>query len=126
MCELRFIAPAERPGVDPCRIEELFFEFGSAKAEELVYRVIEDLSQSLCQVHDAAFDGRAEDMHKALGRVADRSDYIGLCSLARVAQDVRNCIEDADHVAEAATLARLARCGERSLALLWDLQDVSS
>jgi hypothetical protein len=35
------------------------------------------------------------------------------------------CVEYDDRVAEAATLARLARMGEGSLAMLWDYQEFS-
>ena len=111
--------------MDPCRIEALVSEFGTAKAEDIVFRVMEDLAKDLCQVQMTALSGARVDLHQSLGCLAENADFVGLRGLARVAQDVQCCVEDADPVAEAATLARLARSGERSLALLWDLQDVS-
>lgn len=111
--------------MDPYRIESLVVEFGSAAAEDLVFHVMEDLARSLCKIHQTAVFGPRTQLHDDLGYLAEKADFIGLLGLARVAHDVQVCVEDGDPIAEAATLARLARSGEKSLALLWDLQDVS-
>ena len=125
MGDLSYIAPAEKPAMDPCRIEALFSEYGPTAGEDLVYRVMEELAKCLCQVQAAANAGPREHLYGMLGFLSERANFVGLSGLARIASDVQSCIEDADPVAEAATLARLARAGERSLSLLWDLQDVS-
>ena len=125
MCNLSYIAPVERPGVDPYRIEALVAQLGTAAAEDLVFHVMEDLARRLSLIHKTAVSGPKDDLYTQLGYLSEKALFIGLVGLARVAHDVQVCIEDADPTAEAATLARLARSGERSLALLWDLQDVS-
>ena len=123
MKEVTYLAPAERPAVDPAQIETLCTDLGRPAAEDVVCRAMEELAQRMCQIQTQALKGPREDMHKGLRGLAAIADQIGLCSLSEVAHDVMACIELGDAVAEAATLARQARVGERSLTALWDLNE---
>ena len=49
---------------------------------------------------------------------------VGMVLLARVAQDLRDCVTRGDAVAQASVLARLVRLAERSLTAVWDYQDM--
>lgn len=107
------------------QIETLRNDLGLHAAEDVVCRAMEELAQRLCQVQEQSIRGPREDLHKGLRALGAIADQIGLQSLSKVARDVMICIEFGDGVAEAATVARLARMGEGSLAMLWDLQEFS-
>lgn len=111
--------------MDATLLETLCTDLGPHGAEDVVCRAMEELGQMLFQVNEQALSGRRDQLHKTLRRLGAISDQIGLCGLSQVARDVIACIEYGDLVAEAATLARLSRTGERSLSALWDLQDLS-
>ena len=111
--------------MDAALLETLCADLGPHGAEDVVCRAMEELGQLLFQIHEIAIVGKREDLHRSLRRLAAIADQIGLCGLAQVARDVMACIEYGDTIAEAATLARLSRTGERSLSALWDLQDLS-
>lgn len=120
---MTYLAPAERPGLDPAQIETLRRDLGPHAAEDVVCRAMEELAQRMCQLQDQAASGPREDLYKGVRSLAAIAEQIGMSSLTRVAHDVMACIELGDSVAEAATLARLARIGERSLTALWDLNE---
>jgi phytoene dehydrogenase-like protein len=123
--EVTFLAPKERPLVEPGQIETLRNDLGLHAAEDVVCRAMEDLAQRLCHVQEMSLKGPREDLHKNLRALSAIAEQIGLAGLASVARDVIICVEYDDRVAEAATLARLARMGEGSLAMLWDYQEFS-
>lgn len=123
--EVTFIAPVERPAMNTAQIETLCCDLGPNAAEDVVCRAMEELALRLCAIQRQADVGPREDMHKGLKALAAIADQIGLSTLSRVAHDVMTCIEYGDRVAEAATLARLARTGERSLTELWDISAFS-
>ena len=122
---ITYLAPVERPAMDTAQIETLCTDLGRNAAEDVVCRAMEELAQRMCQLQTQARSGPREDMHKGLRALAAIADQIGLCSLSKVAHDVAACIEMGDAVAEAATLARLARTDERSLTALWDINEFS-
>ena len=111
--------------MDTAQIRTLYTDLGPNAAEDVICRAMEELAQRLCQVQEMALSGPREDMHKTLRSLSAIAQQIGMTSLSRVSYDVMNCIEFGDLVAEAATLARLARTGERSLTELWDINEFS-
>lgn len=111
--------------MDTEQIRTLYADLGPNAAEDVICRAMEELAQRLCQVQDMALSGPREDMHKTLRSLAAIAEQIGMRSLSRVSHDVMLCLELGDIVAEASTLARLARTGERSLTRLWDISEFS-
>lgn len=109
--------------MDTAQIKTLYSDLGPNAAEDVICRAMEELAQRLCQVQDMALSGARRDMQKTLRSLAAIAQQIGLETLSKVAHDVIDCIELGDIVAEAATLARLARTGERSLTQLWDINE---
>ncbi|MCT4611033.1 MAG: hypothetical protein N4A70_17755 [Pelagimonas sp.] len=109
--------------MDHEQIELLCKDLGPYAAEDVICRAMEELAQRLCQIQDQALNGPRDDLTKGLRALSAIAEQIGLNSLKSVAFDVINCIELGDRVAEAATLARLARTGERSLTELWELNE---
>jgi hypothetical protein len=53
------------------------------------------------------------------------AEQIGMSDLARVAGDVTATCDSEDGVAQAATLFRMIRMGDRSLTAVWNLRDLS-
>lgn len=111
--------------MDTAQLQTLYADLGLSAAEDVICRAMEELAQRLCQVQDMALSGPREDMHKTLRSLAAIAEQIGMTSLSKVSHDVMACIELGDIVAEAATMARLARTGERSLTQLWDISEFS-
>ncbi|KUF09477.1 hypothetical protein AVJ23_17705 [Pseudoponticoccus marisrubri] len=106
--------------MDRDQIEALCTDLGPHAAEDVVCRAMEELAHRLCLIEEKARRGTREELYKNLRVLAAIADQIGLASLSHVAHDVMACIELGDLVAEAATLARLARTGERSLIDIWE------
>lgn len=89
----------------------------------MVCRALEELAARLAHVEKCYRAGEAKETCKnsrSLGAIADQ---LGMSMLATVARDVVACAETGDPVAQAATLARLLRIGERSLTEIWDVQE---
>lgn len=125
MKRVAVLAPSETAGLDPGRLEALFARLGPEDGEDAVCRAMEELAYRLGQADRFHAGGRLDEMVTATRALRTIAEEIGMASLARVAEDVLQCIRDADAVALAATLARMARVGERSLYAIWDLQDLS-
>lgn len=108
---------------DPARLEELCREKGEAQAETEAAEALSTIGQLLrhidpeaASMSDVKFGGKIDALHKA-------ADRIGMSTLARVAQDVRTCLDAGDAAAFGATLARLYRVGDRSIHAIFDLDD---
>ena len=111
--------------LDPERLGTLYAQLGEAAAEEVICRAMEEMAVRLTGAERMYREDQIAGLRKTARSLAAIADQIGLCGLAQVARDVMACIEYGDTIAEAATLARLSRTGERSLSALWDLQDLS-
>ncbi|WP_119839458.1 hypothetical protein [Pseudooceanicola algae] len=110
--------------LDPDRLEALYFQLGEAGAEDVLCRAMEEIALRLGHTERLFRQGRRAEMRKSSRSLVAMAEQIGMNALARVAQDVTQCIDDDDFVALAATLARLLRVGEQSLTAVWDLQGV--
>jgi hypothetical protein len=111
--------------VDPDRLGALYMQLGEHGAEDVVCRAVEELAVRLT---DCERLWRASDLaglSKSARTVAAISEQVGMTALARVAGDVSATAGTFDAVAQAATLGRMMRVGERSLTAVWDLQHLS-
>lgn len=115
----------ENVRLDTDRLGALYRQMGEAGAEEVVCRAIEELAVRLS--HCQRVWRKADDiaLRKSARSLIAIADQIGMSALARVAGDVTVAVDAGDRVAQAATLSRLMRTGERSLTAVWDLQDLS-
>ncbi|MBV2359698.1 hypothetical protein KUH32_07925 [Thalassococcus sp. CAU 1522] len=111
--------------MDPGQLQALCGDLGPHAAEDLICRAMEEMAHRLCQVETLARKGQRVELRKGLRALGAIADQLGMTGVAAVARDVVRCIDDDDPVAEAATLARLARSGESALHALCDLQDLS-
>lgn len=106
-------------------VETLFRDLGTAGAEDVICRAMEDLGHRLLNLQAMAAKAPPEDLHKALRALAAVADQVGLSGMAAAARACIACIEDGDPVAESATLGRVFRLGERSLLEMCSLRDLS-
>lgn len=109
--------------LDPGRLEDLYTQLGQHAAEDVVCRALEEMAARLSHIETSFRAGQIEDMRKNARGLGAISDQLGMSMLARVARDVTACADSGDPVAQAATLARLLRIGERSLTEIWDVQE---
>lgn len=116
---------AEPIRLDPDRISELYCQLNEAAAEDVICRAIEELAVRLTYCNRLWQLNEREELRKSARSLIAIAEQIGMTMLARVAGDVTRAIDADDTVAEAATLSRLIRIGERSLTAVWDLQDLS-
>lgn len=125
MDQIQVLTQEERVRLDPDRLRELYVRLGDAGAEDVVCRAMEEIAVRLSHTERLYRQERLRDMRKSARSLVAISEQVGMSALATVAEDVKACIDNADAVALAATLARLLRVGERSLTAIWDLQDVT-
>lgn len=117
--------PVENIQLDEERLGGLYEDLGPHAAEDIICRAMEELAIRLSHCNRLHLLGRRDDLRKSARSLIAIADQIGMRKLARVAEDVTTCIDAGDHVALAATLARLMRAGEGSLTAIWELQDVT-
>jgi len=117
--------PRERVAVDEDRLSALYAQLGVPGAEDVVCRAIEDLAIRLsrCDVLHRSQDWK--NLRKNARCLIAIADQVGMRSLSRIAGDVTACIDRDDPIALAATLSRLLRVGERSLAAMWTAGDMT-
>ena len=125
MSVLAVLRHEEGVRLDPDPLVALYSELGENGAERVICRAMEELASRLSEMMRHADEGRPEALicsARLLGKVAGQ---IGMATLVRVAADVVRTAETADLTAQAATLARLVRIGDRSLTAVWDLRDMT-
>jgi hypothetical protein len=115
----------ENVRVNQDRLGALYAQLGEAGAEDVVCRAMEELALRLSHCNRLFASGNWAELRKCVRSLAAIADQIGMHILARVSQDVVQCIDMEDTIALAATLSRLLRIGERSLTAIWDLQDIT-
>lgn len=111
--------------LNPDPLVALYSELGERGAERVLFRAIDDLGARLADMLRHADEGQDQPLIRAarlLGKVAEQ---VGMATLARVAADVARTTEAGDPTAQAATLARLLRIGERSQMAVWDLRGLT-
>ncbi len=117
------IKPLEAVHVDQDRLGALYSQLGEAGAEDVVCRALEELAMRLSHCEQLFRDGAWADLRKNSRSLIAIAEQVGMSALSQVARDVTLCIDRGDTTAVAATLSRLIRVGERSLMLVWDIQD---
>lgn len=111
--------------LDPDPLVALYSDLGSNRAEQVVCRTMEELSARLRETLRCADDDRDDALVQNARRLGAVAEQIGMSTLRRISQDVVKTTLSGDKTAQAATLARLARIGDRSLTAVWDLRDMT-
>lgn len=125
MCEIFEIRLSETVQLDQARLDMLFSQLGDAGAENVMCRAMEELAVRLSQCDTLWRAQNKMQLRKHSRSLIAIADQIGMDTLARVAGDVTDCVDVKDDVALAATLSRMLRIGERSLAAIWSMENLS-
>lgn len=127
MTSVMLVCRDEPLGLDPERLAALYVELGEAHAQVAVARAMEDLLAHVDQLRtDLAFRGSASRLARTVGRIHDIAEPLGLSSLSLAAQNAEDAVQGGDIVSTFATLARLERVANRSIKMVWDIQELSS
>ncbi len=108
---------------DPTRLEQLCREKGEAQAETEAAEALSVIGRLLRNMGPETERLGDQELGTYLDTLRSSADRIGMSTLARVAGDVRHCLDKGDHAALGATLARLYRVGDRSIHAIFDLDD---
>ena len=119
------IRPTEQVDVNQDQLSVLYAQLGEAGAEDVVCRAMEELALRMAQCDRFYRARELEALRKNTRSLIAIAEQIGMYALARVAQDVTVCLDANDEIAVAATLSRLIRIGERSLAAIWEPGNLS-
>lgn len=123
MEQVTLLKQRESVRLDADRIEALYLQLGEANAEDVVCRALEELALRLGHAERCYRAAQLSCMRKCSRSLIAISEQIGMPLLARVADDVTQCIDTGDRNALAATFARLLRIAECSLCEIWEMQD---
>lgn len=111
---IAYLCPRESVRLDPARIGFLYAELGSAQLQQMLDRAMAEFShlhEELChQYAQRDLPGLARNLRR-LHRI---SDHLGLTTVARVADDVSDCLLRGDSTALSATWARLSRSADQA------------
>lgn len=122
---IAFLAPDETVRLDADRIIHLYQRLGEHGATQCMMRAIEELTVRLDELGPLAETGRHREFARKARGLVGIADEIGMTQLARVAADVAATALSGDTAAFGATQTRLSRIADRSLAAVWDMQDMS-
>lgn len=125
MAKLAVLRHEEGVRLDPDRLVALYADLGEAGAEQVMCRAMEELAQRLTEIQRFVDEGNVAGMTRSARLLIKAAERIGMLTFARVARDLLRTTEAADGVAQAATLARLVRIGDRSVSAVWDLRDLT-
>ena len=120
---VRLEQSAEVARFDPARLEQLCREKGEAQAESEAAEALSVIGRLLRNMGPMGKTLNDQELSEYIDALRVSADRIGMSTLARVAGDVRNCIDRGDQAALGATLARLYRVGDRSIHAIFDLDD---
>ncbi len=110
---------------NPGQLEKLCDRLGELRAEAEVALALDRLSALLDEVARLGQHSDTAALEEVLAALVRDAHLIGMATLAKVGQHVLECLASRDPTALAATLARLARVGDRSIHAIWDLEDLS-
>lgn len=122
---MTLLKQTESVRLDGARLDDLVAQLGPSGAENVVCRALEEVAVRLSHAERCRRAGRFDDMRRAVRSLVAISGQIGMHALARVAGDVITCVDNGDHIALAATQARLLRVGEACLGELCDTSGVT-
>ncbi len=111
--------------LDRSQLDVLYQSLGAAGADKVVNHALEELAIALSRGVVEYREGRLDDLRLSVRGLIAVAQQVGMTTLARVGRDVLELSSSHDAPAFSATMARLERIGECSLAAVWDLQDMS-
>ncbi|MGB7260848.1 MAG: hypothetical protein WBC68_02155, partial [Albidovulum sp.] len=113
MARLAVLRHDEGVHLNPDCLVALYSEMGEAGAEQVVRRAMDELAARLTEVQRFADEGNHAALYRSVRLLIKVAEQIGMATFAQVAGDVMRTSEAQDATAQAATLARLIRIGDR-------------
>jgi hypothetical protein len=111
--------------LNPDCLVSLYEELGEVGAEQVVARAMKDLNARLSEMQRHAEADDPDALVRSARLLVKVAEQIGMTTFAVVAADVIETTAACNPVAQAATLARLLRIGDRSLNAVWDLRGMT-
>ncbi len=115
----------EDPLVHQDAIRVLQESLGVESSRDVVERAVFEISDRLCRLELAYYEGKLDEVGKLAGSLVSMSTQIGLLVFASVANGLSVSIRNDNRVAASALAARLLRLGESSLFCAVELSDRS-
>lgn len=125
MATLAVLRHDESIRLDPDRLVALYSDLGETGAERVICRAMEELAARLTEIQRFVDERNAAAMQRSARLLIGVAEQVGMPTFARVAGDVLRTSDAGDVAAQAATLARLVRIGDRSLNAVWSLRDLT-
>ncbi|MBF9045770.1 hypothetical protein LSUCC0031_01445 [Rhodobacterales bacterium LSUCC0031] len=110
---------------NPGQLEILCDRLGEHRAETEVAHALDRIAKGLTQLGTPTPNGDWTAVADRVAALVEDARLIGMSTLAQAGRHVLDCLDQGDPTALAATLARLARVGDRSINAIWDLDDLS-
>lgn len=109
------LVPRERITQNTEIITAIYRNLGPVSADQVITRALTEISATLSGIAETLQTGDLEACARPLHRLRLMAENLGLTSFADTAWEARSCLENGDHTAFFAVLARLTRVAERSL-----------
>ncbi|SPF79646.1 hypothetical protein [Pseudoprimorskyibacter insulae] len=123
MEQVTVLPVSECASLDPMNLHYLNAQYGTAVAENVICRTMEDLAVRLSEAEKGFRDQNDEAMRRHCRIVGATAEQLGMTTLVQVTQDALAKIGTRDQIALAAILARMIRLGQASISAVWDHQD---
>jgi len=111
--------------LDSARLQALAADLGSAGAERVIGKAMEEIAVRLTRIENAYDAGEIERVAKCARSLIAIADQTGLATVRDMAQAVWQLCGSTDSAALGACVSRLIRVGEMSLVTIWDVHDIS-
>lgn len=105
--------------LEPSRLAELYLKYGEDRAERLLSEAVEDIALALSRLSRLGPHGSLTEIADIALGLSENATQCGMLDLANVAISVRKAAAQIDLAALGATMARVSRVGDRSLAAIW-------
>ncbi|WP_085878118.1 hypothetical protein [Roseisalinus antarcticus] len=115
--------PREPVSFDTTPLVRLFAELGEMAAEDTVCNTLEQVSLRLHRLEKRCHRQEFDAIPDLAAEIALLADRIGLATVSRVAGHVGDRARVGDLAALAATVGRLSRAVDHSVAGIWDISD---
>ncbi len=109
------LRPKEQVRQDVEPIATIYRNLGTVSAEQVVARALGELALTMAGLAAQVRAHQMGDVIRQLRRLQHMGDHLGMVSLARVAGDVRICLDRSDVTGFSAVWARLLRVAEHAL-----------
>lgn len=122
MSQVAKLILSEQAVVDQDELARIFIRMNPDEAEETFMGLIKSLTDHLAMAEHHLNADNLSELADTMSLVELIAGRLCMTALSQVAGDVVLCCDRGDHVALAATQARLIRVGEGALREIWDLK----